>query len=158
MSKVSGQWRQLLEMEDDLTYPGQWDGFYEDEEEKPVFILRCSTDYISTCFQRYNIFLPLPAQCFTVGKYSRCFREWENPRGETTGSYHKIKVIRTNRGPTIDGEREEVVFFYGKLTTLGWDPDRWRWINGGKFVNYTTKDGRDSIINRNPGTTRAGDK
>ena len=45
-----------------------------------------------------------------------------------------------------------------KLATLGWDPDRWRWIDGGKFLNYTTKDGRDSITNRNPGTSRAGDK
>ena len=60
--------------------------------------------------------------------------------------------------PTIDGERKEVVFFYGKLATLGWDPNVWKWAVGVKFFNYTTKDGRDSIINRNPGTTRTGNK
>ena len=38
------------------------------------------------------------------------------------------------------------------------DPDRWRWIDGGHFLDYTTKDGRDNILNRNPGTTRAADK
>ena len=93
-----------------------------------------------------------------MDKYSRCFRDWDNPRGKTTGSYHKVKVIHTNRGPTINDEREEVVFFYSKITTFRWDPDRWRWADGGKFLNYTTKDGRYSIINKNPGTSRACDK
>ena len=41
---------------------------------------------------------------------------------------------------------------------MGWHPDRWQWIDEGHFLDYTTKDGRDSIINRNPGTTRAVDK
>ena len=158
VSKVAENWRHLLEMEEDPAYPGQWVGFYEGDEEEPVFVLRCSTDYTPNCLQRYNVFLPLPVKCFTVGKYSRCLREWKEPRGEATGFYHKVKIIHTNRGPTVDGEREEVVFFYGKLATLGWDPDRWRWIDGGKFLNYTTKDGREAITNRNPGTSRAGDK
>jgi hypothetical protein len=74
------------------------------------------------------------------------------------GSYHKVKIMHTNRGPTRDGEKEEVVFFYGKVVTLGWDPDRWRWADGGHFFYYTTKAGRDSITNRTPGITRAGDK
>ena len=100
-------------MEEDPAYPGQWVGFYEGDEGEPIFVLRCSTDYTPVCLQRYNIFLPLPVECFTVGKYSRYLREWNNPRGEATGSYHKVKIIHTNRGPTIDGEREEVVFFYG---------------------------------------------
>ena len=54
-----------------------------------------------------------------VGKHSRCLRKWDNPSRETTGSYHKVKVIHTNNGPTIDGERDEVVFLYYKFTTLG---------------------------------------
>jgi hypothetical protein len=41
------------------------------------------------------------------------------------------------------------------VATLGWDPNRWRWIDQGRFLNYTTKDGRESIINRNPCTTHA---
>ena len=44
------------------------------------------------------------------------------------------------------------------MATLGWDLDRWRWIDGGRFLNYTTKDGRDSIINRTPGSIRTADK
>ena len=52
-------------------------------------------------------------------------------------------------------KKEEIMFFYGKIATLEWDPDRWRWMDGGHFLDYTTKDGRDFIGNRNPCTTRA---
>jgi hypothetical protein len=45
IDKVSGQWRQLLETEEDPVYPGQWVGFYEDEESDPAFVLRCATGY-----------------------------------------------------------------------------------------------------------------
>lgn len=31
-------------------------------------------------------------------------------------------------------------------------------IDGGHFFDYTTEDGKEAIINRNPGTTRATDK
>ena len=51
-----------------------------------------------------------------------------------------------------------MMFFYDKVATLGWDPDRWRWMDGGCFFNYTIKYGRDSIINRYPGNTGAADK
>lgn len=44
------------------------------------------------------------------------------------------------------GGGEEIIFFYDKVATLGWDPNRWRWIDRGRFLNYTTKDGRKSII------------
>ena len=64
-----------------------------------------------------------------MSTHSRCLREWEHPSGELEGYFHEVKVIHTNRGPKKEGEeaREEVVFFYGKLATLSWDPDRWRW-------------------------------
>ena len=54
--------------------------------------------------------------------------------------------------------KEEVVFFYGKMTTLGWDPDWWRWADNGHFLDYNTKAGLDSITNRTPDIIRAGDK
>ena len=83
---------------------------------------------------------------------------WENPNGRMNGSYYEVKIMHTNRGPIREGVKEEVVFFSGKVATLGWDPDRWRWANGGHFLDYTTKAGRDSITNRTPDITRAGDK
>ena len=73
-------------------------------------------------------------QCYTVGTHSRCLRVWERPLGEIEGYFHKVKIIHTNRGPKKEGEREKIIFFYGKLATLGWDPDRWRWIDGGHFL------------------------
>jgi hypothetical protein len=69
--------------------------------------------------QRYNIYHPLPVQCFTIGKHSRCLRTWENPNGRMNDFYHKVKIMCTNRGPTREGVKEEVVFFYGKVATLG---------------------------------------
>jgi hypothetical protein len=126
IDKVSGQWRQLLETEEDPAYSGQWVGFYKDEESDPAFILRCATSYTPVLLQRYNIYHPLPVQCFTIGKHSRCRRTWDNPNERMNGSYHKVKIMCTNRGPTREGVKEEVVFFNGKVATLVWDPDRWR--------------------------------
>ena len=105
---------------------------------------------ILRCLFRCNV--------FTVGTHSHCLRLWEHPLGEIEGFFYKVKVVHTNRGPKREGKIEEIIFFYGKLASLGWDPDRWRWMDGGQFFDYTTKDGRDSIIKRNPGTTRAADE
>ena len=102
--------------------------------------------------------LPFPVQCLIVGTHSCCLREWEHPLGEMEGFFYKVKIIHTNRGPKNDGVKEEVIFFYNKVGTLGWDPDRWRWFDGGHFLDYTTKDGCDSIINKNLGTTLMADK
>ena len=109
--------------------------------------------------QSQHLNLPLSVQCFTVGTHSRCLREWEKPGGELRGFFHKVKIIHTQRGPKREGEdKEQITFFYGKIATLGWDPDRWRWSDGGRFLDYTTKDGREAISKRNPNTTRAADK
>ena len=63
IDKVSGQWRQLLETEEDPAYPGQLVGFYEDEESDATFILCCATnftpvyskDIIFTIHSRFNV-------------------------------------------------------------------------------------------------------
>ena len=156
--EISTQWRQLQESKEDTTYAGHWLGFYVGREEDLALVLRCDEDFTHECMQRNTLTLPLPVQCFTVGTHSRCLREWEHPQGELEGFFHKVKIIHTNRGPKKEGKREEIIFFYGKLATLGWDPDKWRWIDGGRFLNYTTKDGRDNILNMNPGATQAADK
>ncbi len=79
--------------------------------------------------------------------------------GELDSFFHEVKVILTNRGLNGEKENEEKekknLFFYGKVTTFGRDPDRWRWTNGGRFLDYTTKEGRESIVDRNPRVTRA---
>ena len=37
-------------------------------------------------------------------------------------------------------------------------PDRWRWSDGSRFLNYSTKSGREAIRSRNPGASRAVEK
>jgi hypothetical protein len=156
--KLSDQWRHLLETDEDTAYAGQWLGLYVDGKEDPAIVFRCDKDFTPECLKWYTVTLPFPVQCYTVGTYSRCLREWEQPLGEMEGFFHKVKIIHTNRGPKKEGEKEPIIFFYGKLATLGWDPDRWRWIDGGYFLDYTIKAGREAISNRNPGSTRARDK
>ena len=117
-------------------------------------------EFTPSSLQFYHISLHLPAKCYTVGTYSRCLREWKHPIGEREGHFHEVKVMFTNRGAKKEGEeeREEVIFFYGKVASLSWDPDRWRWGDGDKFLDYTTKGGREIITSRNQGVTRAADK
>lgn len=47
------------------------------------------------------------------------------------------------------------MFMCGKLATLGWE---WRWAEGYYFLNYTTKFGRDSVINTILGMAWMADK
>lgn len=68
-------------------------------------------------------------------------KEWEYPLGELAGFSHEVKIIHTNRGPKKDGEQDKIIFFYGKKATLGWDSDHWRWIDGGRVLNYTRSGG-----------------
>lgn len=72
--------------------------------------------------------------------------------------FHKVKIIQTNKGLKNEWEKKQITFFYEKLATLGWVPDQWHWIDEGRFFVCTIKDGKDSIINKNPETTRAEDK
>ena len=138
-----------------------WLGLYEMGKEDPTLVVRCESEFTpSPCFQLYTLTLPIPSKCFTVGTYSRCLREWEHPEGEIEGHFHEVKIIYTNRGVKKEGEeeREEVIFFYGKVATLSWDPDRWRWGDGGRFLDYTTKKGGDILTSRSQGSSRVADK
>lgn len=44
-------------------------------------------------------------------------------------------------------------FHYGIDATLGWDPDRWRWVKSYYFLKYITKFGRDLVIHMLPTMT-----
>ena len=161
MDKISRNWRYLLD-EEDNHHAILWVGFYINGKEDPEFVFQCTTEFTVSCVQWYNLTLRFPVPCYTVGTYSRCLRVWEHPLGEMDGFFYEVKVIRTYRGPKDKGEeekyKEEIIFFYGKVATLGWDPDRWRWSNGSHFLNYSTKSGREAIVNRNLGVTRAVEK
>lgn len=123
--KIPENWRTCLEDDLDTTYQGDWIVFYVDGKEDPTFGLQCDFDFAPPCMEMHHLSLPLPVQCFTVGTRSCCLREWEKPEGKMASFFHKVKIIRTNKGPK-KGEKEIITFFYGKLAILGWDLDRWR--------------------------------
>jgi hypothetical protein len=94
-------------------------------------------------------------QCFIVGSHSRCLRKREQPEEEMVGFFYEVKIIQTSIGLKKDGENEQITCFYGIQAILGWDPDRWWWVNRGQFLDYAAKDSREStIIDRNPGSMR----
>ena len=105
-----------------------WLGLYVEGQKDHAFVVRYGTEFTPSSLQFYHISLPILATCYTVRTYSRCLREWEHPIGEVEGYFYEVKVMFTNRGAKKDGEeeREEVIFFYGKVASLFWDPDRWR--------------------------------
>ena len=95
-SMVVRQWSHLLEENDDQ--PVFWVGFYINGQEDPALVFRCTRDFTVSCVQWYNMTLPLPVTCYTVGIHSRCLREWEKPLDEIDGFFHEVKVISTTRG------------------------------------------------------------
>ena len=97
--KIADQWCNLLESDEDIAFTGHWLAFYTQGEEDPTFVIRCDKDFTLDCLQRYNLTLPIPTQCYTVGTHSMCPRTWDRPLGEVDGIFHMVKVIHTNRGP-----------------------------------------------------------
>ena len=73
------------------------------------------------------------------------------------GLFHKVKIIHTTRGENKEGKKKSKKF-YDKMTTLRWDPYRWRWVQGDRFFNYTTKLGRNLITKRTEGVNHAANK
>jgi hypothetical protein len=116
-----------IEIDSDTTHPEQWINFYTNDEEDPNFVFRSATGFPFPCMQWHNLTIPLLVRCFTVAThYNALAREWGHPLGEMDAFFHEVKIIHTNRGPEKEGEKMGVVIFYGKVTTLRWDPDRWR--------------------------------
>ena len=117
------KWRHLLDEDTDTTHPGQWIGLYVGEEEDPAFVVQCTNEFVLLQWQLQRVTLHLPAQCFTVGTYSRCLNEWEKPSGTIEGCFYEIKIIQTTRWPKDVNEEDilTITFFYEKTATLRWD-------------------------------------
>ena len=99
--------------------PRQWVGFYRDGEADPTVLTSCSVEFISSAMPQHHLSLPNTKKCYRVGTYSRCFNEWDKPIGHMSAFFHEVKIIHTTRGQ----EKHKIIFFYGKMTDLGWDPD-----------------------------------
>lgn len=132
--------------------------FLHDWERGPNFYAKMYKGVMPQCLQYQHIVMPLMVQCFTVGTHSRCLNEWVNPTREMDGLFHEVRVIHTTRGQMQEGVKEEITFFYGKMATLSWDLDRWRWVEGSYFLDYTTKEGREFITKRTEGVNNVADK
>ena len=87
-----------------------------------------------------------------VGTHSHCLSEWEKSIGDVVGFFflQKVKIVLTFRCP----RKDEITFFYSKTATLGWDSDWWWWVDDSHFLNYTTKLGKDVVINMIPMSQR----
>lgn len=68
-NKIFGHWCHLLDVDLDTTHPGQWIGFYVNDEEELTFVFRSATDFAPQCMQWHNLTLPLLVQCFVVGTH-----------------------------------------------------------------------------------------
>jgi hypothetical protein len=62
------------------------------------------------------------------------------------GFINRIRVETVTRGP----KKKKILLFFGKTSTLTWDPSRVEWSNGKPFMSYTTKMGCDLLRKRQP--------
>lgn len=127
-SKIMDKWRNLLENDPNATRHGQWVGFYCDGEEDSTFLLQCAKDFILSRRIQYHLSLPLTITCFVVGTHSRCFNKWWCPTMNFSCFFHHVKIITPTWGPTIDGNKAEITFFYGKEAMIRWDLDMCQWV------------------------------
>ena len=125
-----------------------------------MFVVKCVPKFSRPCFQLHNMILPTPAKCYTIGMYSRCLSEWDHPEEEVEGIFMRSKSFTSIEVPRKMEKKgdKRLFFFYGKVVSLLWDPDQWRWGDGGRFLDYTTKNGREILTSGNQGSTRAADK
>ena len=112
MGKLSEKWRHWLEEDSDTVYQGQWVGFYNEVEGDLALVIHCTNEFAPTCMQLHHLSLPIPVQCCTVGTYSRCHKEWENPVGSIVGFFHKVKIIHTTQKKKVS--EKKLGYFTGK--------------------------------------------
>lgn len=151
LPKIIDKWRHVLEKNLEATYHSQWLWFYYNSEDNPAFVMQYANDSIPCGRLQHQVSIPLIVKCFTADTHLRCLSEWERPTGEFSGFSHQVKIIYVFKGPKENCKQEKIAFFYGKEATMGWNPDCWRWVEGFHFPNYTTKFGRDLVINMVPG-------
>ena len=77
--------------------------------------------------------MPLSLQYFTISTHSRRLSECENPTEDMASFFHKVEIIHTTRGQ----KKEEIIFFYGKMASLKWNPNRGRWVEGIAFLTIS---------------------
>ena len=119
-NKLSDKWRHLLHMDTDTTHPGV--GLYVGEEEDPTVVFQYTNYFTSHRWQLQRITLLIPAQCLTVGTYSRCLSKCEILSDDLEGHFYEVKGIHNTRGPNENKEEDRltiIFFFYGKTTTFG---------------------------------------
>jgi hypothetical protein len=77
-----------------------------------------------------------------------------NPQVKWPDSFimSKLFILRGGR------EEKDITFFYGKTTSLGWDPEQWWLVEGYRFLNYNMKFGKHHVINMILDTTRVANK
>ena len=95
-----------------------------------IFLLHVCNFITSHCLPQSNV-LRLAPNPDALGNGKTPPERW-------LGFFHKVKIIHTTRGPKKEGKKEEITYFYGETATLSWDPDRWRWVDGYHYLNYTT--------------------
>lgn len=78
--------------------------------------------------------------------------------GEWTALTIKWRLCVLIEAPQEMERKKRLSFFLAKWSHLDKNANRWRWADGGHFLNYITKAGRDSITNRTPNITRKDDK
>ena len=111
--KVAISWRAVLKDDLDTTYVGIWIGLYGEGSEDLILVVQCTSEFTRPCFQYFNVSLPIPVLCFTVGTHSCCLRAWVRPvHSNIGGIFHEVKIMHTTRGPKKDKEedREEITF------------------------------------------------
>ena len=95
-NKLSDKWQHLLHMDTDTTHPGV--GHYVGEEEDPTVVFQYTNYFAPPRWQLQRITLLIPAQCLTVGTYSRCLSECEILSGDLEGRFYEVKGIHNTRG------------------------------------------------------------
>jgi hypothetical protein len=93
--------------------------------------------------------------CFTVMPQSKVLlpasevQQVDRRRGrrrEYIGTPARVRVQSVAKGP----RKKTILFYYGKIRELTWDPAKLKWPEGVEFLHYSTKLGRKLLQQRQP--------
>jgi hypothetical protein len=95
-------------------------------------------------------------QLYSVLPNSNClsptFQPWHLQDGPGNhyslhGIIHRVRVTSVATGPA----KKPILLFYGRLDSIGWDPERFQWLDGDKatpFMNFSASLGRRLLRKR----------
>ena len=153
-------WQDVLRKHNGLVSSGEWFAIFKKPNSNTPIVVCKAEESCRPKLGASLVEIPQKTKMYIVNKVS-CTLEptpleqrmliamWDD-RGDNLvnkvfGYVGRVRMYAVKRGQ----RKVTILFYYGLVCKLYWDPERFRWPKGKVFMNYTLQLGRDILCGQN---------